>query len=341
MAEFREILTAIKKRNFAQVYILMGAEAYYIDKIVQALEHSVVAEEDKEFDQTILYGADNNIGAVIESAARFPLMSERQLVILKEAQTLQQAKTTLDKLKGYVEKPNPNTVLAIAFKGDVLNKTSGLMKAAARNKDVVVFDSPKIKDFKVVGVVKDYCVSEKISIEDKAIELLTANVGTSLSSLFSEIEKLQVALPAGENRITADLVSEHIGVSKEFNNFELVSALARRNYFQCINIIKYFEENPKTNPTVLTCVQIFNFYQKLVLATFSSDKSERGLMEALQLKTPYALKDIHAGLANYNASQAVKAIHAIRDFDTKSKGVGSFQKEYSLLLELIFTLLTL
>lgn len=337
----REIIADIKAHKFAPIYILMGEEPYYLDMITQALEDSVVQEEDKEFDQTLIFGADNNIGGVLESASRFPMMSPLQLVVLKEAQALHQAKANLDKLSAYVEKPNPNTVLAVVYKGDKLNATSVIMKAAKKNKDVVVFDSPKIRDYKIGGVIKDFCAARKIPIDDKAIEVLAASVGTSLSALFSEIEKLQVALCGENKRITAELVQENIGISKDFNNFELTAALAKRDYYQAINIVRHFADNPKSNPTVVTLSTIFLFYQRLLLAAFAADKSDRGLMDTLKLKTPYALREIRTGLASYNASQLVKAIRAIRDFDAKSKGIDSFQKEFPLLLELIFTLLTL
>lgn len=319
----------------------MGEEAYYIDKIMEALEQEVVAEEDKEFDQTILFGADTNAGMVMEAAGRFPMMSPRQLVMLKEAQGMFQAKNSLDKLKPYISNPNPNTVLAISFKGDVLNKTSELMKAVKKNSAVIVFESPMVKEYRLPPVIKDYCSAKKISIEDKAVELLISNVGTSLTSLFSEIEKLRVVQKGDDKRITADMVYDHIGVSREFNNFELVAAIASRNYFQSMRIIRHFENNPKANPTVLTTGQLFTFFQRMVLATFSADKSDNALLKALNLKGSWQLKDIRTGLMHYNASQAVNAIHAIRRFDTKSKGVDSFQKEYPLLMELVFTLLTL
>lgn len=340
MPTYREIIGDIKKRKFAPVYILMGEEPYYIDRIVEALEASVVAEEDREFDQTVLYGADSNAGMVMEAAGRFPMMAEKRLVILKEGQAMHQAKNSIDKLHPYVLKPNLTTVLGIVFKGDKLNATSQLMKAAKKNKDVVVFESPKIKENKLPEIIKDYCFAKKISIEDRAVDLLASNVGASLSSLFSEIEKLRVALRGEDKRITADLVFDHVGVSKEFNNFELVNALFRRDYFQAINIVKHFEDNPKANPVAVTSATIFNNFQRLLLASFERDKSDKALTDLLKLNY-YALRDLKIGLANYNASQLVNVIHAIRDFDTRSKGVGSFQKEFPLLLELVCRIVTL
>lgn len=341
MAEFRDIINDIKHDRFAPVYILMGEEPYYIDRIVEALEAKVVAEEDKEFDQTIIYGADTEPGKVMEETGRFPMMSERRLVVLKEAQAMRLAKSQLNKLSPYVANPSKLTVFALAFKGDKLSATSELLKAAKKNKEVVVFDSPKVKDYRLGEVVRDYCFTNKIDIDAGAIEMLVANVGSSLGNMFSEIEKLRVVLKGEKKKITADMVQDHIGVSKEFNNFELNKALARRDYYQSINIVKHFEANPKENPTVVTTATLFNYFQQLLLAAFSTDKTDKGLMDALKLKNSYALKDIRTGLAHYNATQLVKAIHAIRAFDAKSKGIGSFQKEYTLLLELVITIITL
>lgn len=342
MADFRQIIQSIKKREFAPVYLLMGEEPYYIDKIMEALEAAVVADEDKEFDQSVIYGADANASMVMEAAGQFPLMSEKRFVALKEAQAMPRAKNEVDKLQTLFINPNPRTVLCIAFKGDKLGATSAIMKAAKKNPSAVVFDSPKIKEYKLGEVIKNYCLSNKVKIEEKAVEMLVANIGSSLSNLFSEIEKLRVAVAGSHDRkITADLVIDHIGVSKEFNNFELVGALSRRDYFQAINILKHFEDNPKANPTIVTASTIFSFYQRLLLAAFNPDKSDKALMEVLQLKTPYALREIRTGLQHYTASHLVQAIHAIRDFDTRSKGIGSYQKEFPLLEELLLRLLTL
>lgn len=341
MSDFRHIIQNIVKKNFAPVYILYGAESYYVDKIVESLENNVVEDSDKEFDQSVIYGAEASAGIVMEAAGQLPMWSDRRLVVLKEAQAMARAKTELDKLASYIEKPNVKTVLCIAFKGEDLKATSALMKAAKKNMKVIVFDSPKIKEWKLGEVIKDYCGQNNIQIEEKGIELLISNIGSSLSNIFSEIEKLIVALGANQHKISADLVAHQIGVSKEFNNFELVSALARKDYYQTLKIFKHFEENPKSNPILVIVSNLFNFFQRLLLATFNEDKSDKALMDALQLKNQFALKEIRVGLQNYNAMQTINAIHAIRSFDTRSKGIYSFQKDFPLLQELLLTLLTL
>ena len=336
---FNEILNDIRNRKFYPVYILMGEEPYYIDKISEALEASVIPEEERDFNFNVMYGADVKPETVLTAAQQYPVMAERQMVMFKEAQSMQRAKTVLDALIPYVEKPTLSTVLVVVFKGDSVS--AKLQKAATKNsKNVVLFNSPQIRDYNLPTVVKDYCKSNKISIEPKAIEMICEFVGTNLTNLFSELEKLLIAEGKG-TLITPELIEKNIGYSKDFNNLELTTALANRNYAKAVRIVKYFRDNPRSNPTVVTTGTLFSYFQKLVIANFTADKSESNLVKMLGLKNSYGLKNIRPGMASYNAMQTLRAISLIREFDTKSKGIDSMQKEYDLLLELVFKLVTL
>lgn len=339
---YRDVLDKIKKKDFASVYLLMGEEPYYIDLIVDALETSVVKEENQAFDQLIFYGADSDLDVVIASARQYPVMGDRQLVILKEAQTIPNgAKAQLEKFASYISQPNRQGVLVIAFKGDNLGATSALMKAAAKASDsVVVFKSPKIRDYQLAGPIKDYCRQKKVAIEEPAVQILIEYIGNSLQKLFGEIDKLIVGAGKGAQRITAGMVQENIGISKEFNNFELTKAISNKDYPKTLRILDYFRKNPKNNPSVLTTAVLQKFFSQLVVAHFTQDKSDRGLMEALQLKTPYALREIKDGMRMFTPRQALASISALRDFDCKSKGIGSLQNEYDLQQELIFKIFT-
>lgn len=336
---FREIMTDIKKGKFAPVYLLMGEEDYYIDQLTRALVGNVVDEIDRDFNSITFYGADSDIGSVIGSAQQFPVMAERQLVMLKEAQTMTQAKHQLDKLASYVSRPNPSTVLVVTYKGESLAATSALMKAAARS-ECVVFKSEKLRDYQLSGPIMDYCASKGLGIDDKAVSLLCDYIGNPLSKLFGEIDKLIVACGNGVKRISPDLIEKNIGISKDFNTFELVKAVGMKDYPKSIMIVEYFSRNPKQNPGVMIVASLFNFFSKLFVAAVTRDKSDASLMDALDLKSPYALKDYRAGLQHYNARMALAAIHAIREHDCKSKGIGSTQNEYELLKELIFKFFT-
>ena len=336
---FREVMTDIKKGNYAPVYLLMGEESYYIDEIAKALENNVVDEADRDFNSMTFYGADSDIGRVIGSAQQFPVMSDRQIVLLKEAQTMTQAKSQLDKLASYVSKPNMSTVLVVTYKGDSLPATSALMKAASKS-DCLVFKSEKLKDYQLSGPIIDYCSSKGIGIDEKAVSLICDYIGNPLSKLFGEIDKLIVAGGKDMKRITPEIIEKNIGISKDFNTFELVKAVAMKDYPKSMMIVEYFSRNPKQNPGVMIVASLFNFFSKLFIATITRDKSDASLMEALELKTPYALKDYRAGLQHYNARMALAAIHALREHDCKTKGIGSTQNEYDLLKELIFRFFT-
>lgn len=338
---YRDIIDSIKQGKLASVYLLMGEEPYYIDLIVEAIESYVVKEENKVFDMLVFYGADADLEVVMANARQYPVMGDVQLVILKEAQSCPGSKAQLDKLASYISQPNQKGVFVLVYKGDNLSATSALMKAAAKaGSNVVVFKSPKIREYQLAAPIKDYCRMKKIAIEEQAVHVLIEYIGNSLQKLFGEIDKLIVAAGTGAKRITAGMVEENIGISKDFNNFELSKALSSKDYPKTMRILEYFRKNPKNNPTVMTTAVLFKFFSQLVVAHFCTDKSDRGLMEALQLKTPYALREIRDGMQMYTPRQALAAISALRDFDCKSKGIGSLQNEYDLQRELIFKIFT-
>ena len=337
---YREIITDIRKKKFAPVYLLMGEEPYYLDKIADALADNVIPEEDRDFNSEIFYGSDADIAVVAGAAQQFPVMAERKLVMLREAQSMFKAKTQLEALAPLVKNPHASTVLVVVFKGENISDTSELMKAASKSDNVVVFKSPKLRDYHLGAPLKEYCASIGVGIDDKAMNLLCEYIGSPLSKLFGEVDKLKVAI-GSRDRITAQDVENNIGISKDFNNFELKAAVGERNYPKAMQILNYFRKNPKQNPTVLTGVTLFDLFSKLCIAWFSSDRSDSGLVKQLELKNSFALNEFKTALRNYNASQSVRGVHAIREFDAKTKGIGSLQNEYDLLNELIFNLLTL
>lgn len=336
---YKDIVAEIRKKQFAPIYVLMGEEPYFIDEITELLQKLVISEDEKDFNYTSLYGADSNIEMVINAARRYPVMAERQLVILKEAQTLHDSKNQLEKLTAYATHPVKSTVLVVVYKGEPLKSTSKFIKETVKNGGVV-YESAKVKDYQLDAIIKDYCSGKKIAIDDKSRVLLKDYIGTDLKRMFSEIDKLIVAIGDKTKSITPEAIERNIGISKDFNNFELIKALATRNYAKALQIIDYFENNPKQNPTILTVTLMFNFFSNLLLAYFSSDKTEQGLMNQLRLKSSYQLIDIKTALPNYNYMVCMRILSAIREFDAKSKGIGSMQKEYPLLKELIFKVFT-
>lgn len=337
---YRDVIGEIKKQNFAPVYLLMGDEPYYIDKVVEALEDGVVSPSDRDFNYITYYGADTKIDTVIGSVQQLPMMGERILVVLKEAQGLSNAKITLDKLAPYISHPNPTTVFVIAYKGEELSGTSKIMKAAEQS-GAVVFKSKKFRDYQLATPIKEYCASKGIKIDSDAITMLGDYVGTSLEALFGAIDKISISQGNNQTRINTGDVAANIGLSKEFNTYELVNAIGEKNYSKSQLILHYFRNNPKQNPTVVVSTQLFNFFTKLVLAHLSKDKSDNALMALTGARNAYALQSIKNSMRLYNLRQSVLAISAIRDFDAKSKGIGSFQGDQGLLSDLVFTLFTL
>lgn len=335
---FTQVVTDIRKRKFAPIYLLSGEEPYFLDQIAELLLNTVVAEDERDFDQQVFYGNDADLDAVISTARRFPVMADHQLVMLKEAQSMANAKTRLNKLAAYTGHPVASTVFVIVYKGEPLSGTSALVKEAVKN-GAVIFQSEKVRDYNLRSVIAAHCKEARISIDDKSMDMLAASIGTDLSRLFSEIEKLVIA--SGERRITPESIERNIGISKDFNSFELISAIAARNYTKAQQIVAYFEQNPNANPTQRTLPLIFNFFSNLMLAYYSPDRSDRGLMKQLNVNSVYRLRDIKKAMPLYTARKAMDIIHSLREFDCRSKGIGSAQKEFPLFRELIYKIFTL
>lgn len=336
---YLDIAADIRAGRFAPVYLLQGEEPYYIDKLADLLSTKVVPDSDaRDFDMYSFFGADGNVKKVIDTARQFPVMGNRQLVVLREAQAMQNARNELEKIAPYAKAPVSTTVLVIAFKSEPLKATSSLVKNI-KQAGGVVFESIKAKEWQLGALIEEYCKEARMQIEAKAVEMLKEYIGSDLSRLFGEIDKLAVA--TNRAAITPETIERNIGISKDFNNFELISALASRDYAKCMRIIDYFERNPKQNPVVMTTSLLFRFFSNLMLAHYSPDKSERGLMGQLGFHSPYQLKEINRGVKNFSARSCLSIIHAIRILDCRSKGIGSMQKDYSLLKEFIYQAFTL
>ncbi|MCM1290673.1 MAG: DNA polymerase III subunit delta [Prevotella sp.] len=317
----------------------MGDEPYYIDKIVDALEKRVVSKEFRDFNSITYYGADSQIDVVIAAAQQLPMMSDRHLVLLKEAQGMPRAKTVLDNLAPYISNPNRQCVLVLAYKGEQLAATSALIKSAAKS-DAVIFKSTKLRDYQLGAPIKDYCAEKKITIDDAAIQMLGDYVGTSLEGIFGAIDKILLSQKDGIKKITPSDIAANIGMSKDYNPFELVNAISRKNYSKAQLILHFFKRNPNGNPTPVIATQLFNFFVKLTLTHLNHDKSDEGLISVTGAKNSYALKDIKNAMSHYNLNQCMHAISAIRDFDCKSKGIDSLQNGHELLSDLIFSIFT-
>ena len=329
-----DILKELRAKQYRPVYYLMGEEPYYIDLIADYITDNILTETEKEFNLTVVYGADVDIATVINAAKRYPMMSEHQVVVVKEAQNIR----NMEELSYYLQKPLLSTILVICHKHGVLDRRKKL--ADEIEKTGVLFESKKVKDAQLPAFITSYMKRKGIDVEPKATAMLADFVGADLSRLTGELEKLIITLPKGHTRVTPEQIEKNIGISKDYNNFELRSALVEKDVLKANKIIKYFEENPKTNPIQMTLSLLFGFFSNLMLAYYAPEKSEQGIANMLGLRTPWQAKDYLAAMRRYNGVKTMQIIGEIRYADAKSKGVGNPSlSDGDILRELVFKIL--
>ena len=332
MDEVVKIINEIKAGNIKPIYFLMGEEPYYIDKLVEFIEKSILTEEEQGFNQSVLYGRDTTIEDIVSTSKRYPMMAERQVVIVKEAQDLVK---TIDKLDSYAENPQPTTVLVLAYKYKVLDKRKKLIKTLS--KSGVVFDSKKMYDNQVGTWLTRVLQGKKLTIEPKASAMLVEFLGNDLSKIANEIAKLEIILPKG-SLITAHHIEENIGFSKDFNVFEFRKAIGEKNQIKSYQIANYFAQNPKDNPIVVTTSLVFSFFSQLLQYHGLKDKNPAKVAAVLKVN-PFFLKDYDVALRNYPMKKVSAIVAILRDIDVKSKGVGANALPQSdLLKEMLFNI---
>ncbi len=330
MRTVSQILTDIKNGKLYPVYFLMGEEPYFIDTIAQCIENDVLSDTEKEFNQVILYGKDTDIDSIISAAKRYPMMAEKQVVIIKEAQHLSR---TIDNLADYVNQPQPSTVLVICYKYKTIDKRKKLAKIL--NKSGLLFESKKLYDNQMGDWIRQELAANNYRIEPKAASLLVEFLGTDLSKVVNELNKLRLILPEG-TEILATHIEENIGISKDFNNFELRKAIGERQVVKANQIINYFAQNPKHNPLVVTISLLFSFFSQLLIYHSLKDKSKRNVASALRVN-PYFVQDYQRAARNYPMKKVSQNISYLREADLKSKGVGANNmSQHDILKELIF-----
>lgn len=332
---FASIKSQLLKGTPAPVYLLHGEEGYYIDELVKAAE-ALIPDADKDFDFCNVYAPQSEPATVLDAVRRYPFMSPRQVVILREAQVWKA--TQLKKLKDYFLSPSPTTVLVISYRGESISGVE--LPNAVRKGGGEVFESKKLGEGALSMAIAELIKSRGLSADPKALAMLTEFVGSDLSRLYNEIDKLTVTLGSGA-MITPEVVERNIGISREYNNFEYVSSIASRNFEKATKIVDYFSRNPRKYPVQVLTPLLFNLFSNLLVAKYATDKSERGLMAALGFKWPGQMTDINRGLKAYTAGDVVKILEAIRDFDGQSKGNGSRMDAHELLQVLTFRILTM
>ena len=333
--EFDAILRELKDGKYRPLYFLHGQEPFFIDIISDHLEKKVLSEAEQSFNLTVLYGKDVDHKTVVDAARRYPMMAPRQVVVLKEAQEMR----TLKELQSYAEKPSETTILVIAHKYKKYNLNSGFGKALKKN--ALIFESKPLYDNQVPGWINTFLKQKGYQASPAATELIAEYLGTDLSKVANELEKLILNLPKG-SEIDARQIEENIGISKDYNVFELQKALGLRDVLKANRIVHYFAANPKKNPLPMVIGSLYNYFSKVYLMHFLRNLPEQELLEGLQLRSRFFLKEYKAAARNYRLPDAERVIALLREYDLKSKGVdynSTGKPEGELLKEMVWRIL--
>ncbi len=326
MEEIAKIIKDISGGNIKPIYFLMGEEPYYIDKLTEFIESNILSEDERAFNQQVLYGRDVSIEDVISAAKRYPMMADRQVIIVREAQELSR---NIDKLESYVKNFQPTTVLVIAYKYKSLDKRKSMTKLI--EKEGLLFESKKLYENQIGTWISRVLQGKGYHIEPKATAMLVEFLGTDLSRINNELEKLQIILPKGTT-FTPTHIEENIGFSKDFNVFEFRKAIGERNQLQAYRIADHFAQNKKEYPMILTTGMVFSFFSSLLQYHGLNDKSPGNVAKVLKVN-PYFLKDYDLALRNFPMKKVSAIVSTLRDIDVKSKGVGANQLHESDLLK--------
>lgn len=331
---YPDIVKQIRQGRPAPVYLLHGEEAYYIDRLVGMFEQ-LVPEEARDFNLYNLYAPEVTPDAIMDTCRRYPMMSDRVVVIVKEAQAV--SGNELNKLHFYASRPNESTVLVISVRGSKAKAAQLVSEIKAHGG--VIFESKKLTEKTVMPVISGLIKSKGLHVEEKGLAMLRDFIGTDVARLYNEIEKLASILGPGAT-VTPEAIERNVGISKDYNNFELVDAIRNRDAAKAFKCVAYFRSNPKKNPSVVTVAALFSFFSNLLIYQFSRGSSPRDIMAALGLKSEWQLKNYDAAARMYNAYQTIEIISAIRETDARSKGIGSRMDEYDLLYDLVYRILT-
>ena len=339
---FTSLNTEIKGGKYRNIYVLQGEEPYYIDRLQQLIIDTALTEDQRDFNLSLYYGNSANVREVINACMQYPAFSPRKVVVLREAQLIPKQpghKNDLDLFAAYAEKPLSSTILVICHKGSAL-KSKPFSDALKASKSGVVFTSNKMRQGRdLENLIVNYTNSLGRNIDNKATSMLADHIGTDIARLFSELDKLAMLTEGDDKNITPLLIEQNIGISKDFNNFELEDALARRDAEKAFRIVDYFERNPKSNPSMASIAMLFSFFSNLLLTATAQDKSPEGIMAITGASSTWRARKFLDATRMYNTRSLVNVIGYLRECDTRSKGIGSRQDQYALLKELVYKIL--
>ena len=333
---YETIMRDLKARHFSPIYILMGDESYYIDKISDYIAEHILRPEERDFNQTVVFGSDISASQIVDSAKAFPMMAEKRVVIVKEAQNLKGT----EPLVKYFKQPVDSTVLVLCHKNGSIDKRKKIIPAAQVG-GAVIFESKKLYERELPGFIISYFMQHEITVEQKAAQMIADHVGADLHRLTSELDKILISFSESDKMVTPEIVEKEIGVSKDFNAFELRSAIIQRNVYKANLITKYFDNNPKAGSLFSFLPMLFSYFENLMIAFYSPNRSnENALVQFLELRNGWAAKDYLTGMRNYSGMKTMQIISKIREIDAKSKGLDNPNTASSeLMKELIFFIL--
>lgn len=331
---YESIMSELRSGVYHPVYYLMGEEGYFTDRITDYIIENSLTEVERDFNLTLFYGLETDINTVINTAKRFPMMAERQVVVVKEAQALKD----LDALVYYLQNPQPTTVLVFAHKNGSLDRRKKV--ATELDRKGVVLETKKFRDDALPSFITSYLKEKGLTADPKSVLMLRESIGADLARIAGEIDKLSISLPQGATAITPELVEKHIGISKEYNNFELQNAIINKDIYKANKIINYFAQNPKKNPIQMTLALLFSFFSNLMMCYYAPEKSERGVAEFLGLKNTWGVGDYLKAMRNYRAMHVMEILHLIRLADAQSKGAeGAQLPDGEIMRELLYKIL--
>ena len=336
-----DIIKDLKARKFKPLYLLQGEEPYYIDQVVDYMENNILNDAERGFNQTVLYGKDTDMATILNAAKRYPMMAEHQVIIVKEAQDLKWAKETEGTSKeaefalNYFEKPLPSTILVLAYKYANFDKRKKIYKSIAKNG--IVFQSDVVRDYKLMPWIEEHIKDKGYKIAPQAAALMAEYLGTDLSKIANEVEKLCLNI-SKDTTITTEHIQKNIGISKEYYVFELQKALATRNVLKCNQIVNYFAANPKANPMIMVMANLNSYFTKILRYHYLPNKNDAAKELGV---SPYFIKDYEMAARTFNDAKTFEIISLLRMYDLKSKGLESTGNttEGELLKELVFKLL--
>ncbi len=336
---YNELIAELKKKIFKPIYFLTGDEPYYIDKISDFISGNVLDESEKAFNQSVMYGKDVDVNAIITASRRFPMMASYQVIIVKEAQNIKK----LEDLEVYLKAPQKSTILVICNKpkSDGRSNTNEKLRKMFHlvEKTGVLFESKKLYDYQIPAWITSYLADKGVSIAPVPASLLNEFLGNDLSKIENELEKLFITLPQNSKKITAEHIEQYIGLSKEFNRFELTKALGERNILKANRIVDYFAKNPGSNPMVLTNTAIFQYFAKIFRIHFLTDKSNSNVASELGLN-PFFVDEYKNASKIYNPRKCVDIFSLLREYDLRSKGLNNETTDNGeLLKELVYKIM--